>query len=362
MAYTDAVQNTETFNIPPDKEFPEQKIKIGTAKLIIPKNIPNESPPKETVVTRPDEPDFLDQQKSNELKIQLAWKDIYVWPVNEKPTAKVVPLNNVQVDKVESFENRVKNKDNITEFTGGKQILKGVSGCVNPGQFLAIIGSTGAGKTTLLQYLSGKMFAESLEARGDIYMNGIERDKIEYTRFTAFVQQDDILMETLTIRESLEFAANVKSPGTYEERQQRVNSLLKELELITCADYYFSDDRVRKGEKKRASMGVELITNPALIFLDEPTTGMDSYTAMKIVQLMKKLALKGRTVVTTIHQPNSDIFENFDQLMILSLGKIIYFVFLSLFNIYRMPQIRQYNILGILAMNALSTQIQQSIL
>jgi ABC-type multidrug transport system ATPase subunit len=82
-----------------------------------------------------------------------------------------------------------------------------------------------------------------------------------------------------------------------------------------------------RGEKKRASMGVELITNPALLFVDEPTTGMDAYTAFKIVETLKKMANKKRTIIATIHQPNSSIFSLFDQLMILALGRVVYFVF-----------------------------------
>ncbi len=82
---------------------------------------------------------------------------------------------------------------------------------------------------------------------------------------------------------------------------------------------------VSGGEKKRCSIGVELITDPMLIFLDEPTTGLDSFTSTSVVQTMKNLARAGRTVVTTIHQPNSEIFEMFDRLMLMTMGKIIFF-------------------------------------
>ncbi len=79
------------------------------------------------------------------------------------------------------------------------------------------------------------------------------------------------------------------------------------------------------GERKRTSIGVELITDPNLIFLDEPTTGLDSFTATSVVETLRDLARAGRTVISTIHQPNSDIFEMFDRLMLLAQGKIIYF-------------------------------------
>ena len=82
---------------------------------------------------------------------------------------------------------------------------------------------------------------------------------------------------------------------------------------------------VSGGERKRTSIGVELITDPMLLFLDEPTTGLDSFTATAVCDLLKKLAFSGRTIITTIHQPNSDIFDNFDKLMLLAKGKTIYF-------------------------------------
>lgn len=82
---------------------------------------------------------------------------------------------------------------------------------------------------------------------------------------------------------------------------------------------------VSGGERKRTSIGMELITDPSLIFLDEPTTGLDSFTANSVIQTLKDLALSGRTIITTIHQPNSDIFDKFDRLMMLAKGKIVYF-------------------------------------
>ncbi len=238
------------------------------------------------------------------LRVQLTWKNIMVWP----------NLNVGCVKKPAAQPGETK-----------RLILRNVSGTVRPGQFLSIIGSTGAGKTTLLQLLSGKMFPHNLEYTGTIEINGQPRDNIDYSRFTAFVQQDDVLMENLTVRECMQFSANVKSPGTLKQRTERVNDLMEELELNECGDLRFGGDVIRKGEKKRASIGVELITNPALLYVDEPTTGMDCFTAMKIVQIMRKLAMRGRTIIATIHQPNSQIFAQFDQLMILSLGRIVYF-------------------------------------
>lgn len=259
----------------------------------------------------PEEPVRLNKvpqmsSESKRIKVQLTWKNIYVWP------------------KPEVFCRDCRNVESL--FDENKRIiLRSVNGSVKPGEFLSIIGSTGAGKTTLLQLLSGKMFPQNLAWKGSIEINGEDRDSVGYSRFTAFVQQDDILLENFTVKECLEFAANVKSPGDKETREYHVNELLEELELTGSQDIKFGSELLRKGEKKRASIGVELITNPSLLFVDEPTTGMDTFTAGKLVELMGKLAKRGRTIIATIHQPNSEIFAMFDKLMILALGRIIYF-------------------------------------
>ena len=99
-----------------------------------------------------------------------------------------------------------------------------MSGCVAPGQFLSIIGASGAGKTTLLNYLSGRLISQNLSKKGRVMINGQDRDQIRgFTAFSAYVQQDDILFQTLSVRECLEFAAKLKLPGTLESKLERVD-------------------------------------------------------------------------------------------------------------------------------------------
>lgn len=211
-----------------------------------------------------------------------------------------------------------------------RKILHDCSGIVKPGQFLAIIGASGAGKTTLLNYLSGKMLAHDLKAEGETTINGKStKQSANYMEFTAFVQQDDVLMETLTVQECLEYAAKLKYSPDAAKRQQRVAELMEELEMNDLAKVRFGGmfqkgRSLSRGEKKRLSIAVELITNPSLIFLDEPTTSMDAYTAEKIVKILHRLKLRCRTIIATIHQPNTHIYNSFDQLMIMSLGRVIY--------------------------------------
>ena len=133
----------------------------------------------------------------------------------------------------------------------------------------------------------------------------------------------------MTVRECLEFAAKLKLPGELASKIARVNDLIATLKLNKCQNTRIGGPLVKGvsgGERKRTSIGVELITDPNLIFLDEPTTGLDSFTATSVMESLGDLARKdNRTVISTIHQPNSDIFEMFDRLMLLARGKIIYF-------------------------------------
>jgi len=131
---------------------------------------------------------------------------------------------------------------------------------------------------------------------------------------------------------------------------ERVDEIVKELRLNKCQNTKIGGPLVKGvsgGEHKRTSIGVELITDPQLIFLDEPTTGLDSFTATSVIETLRELANSGRTVISTIHQPNSDIYEIFDRLMLLAQGKIIYFnearlavdYFGSLGDKYRCPEL-----------------------
>jgi len=211
-----------------------------------------------------------------------------------------------------------------------KVIINGVSGTIMPGQFVAILGASGAGKTTLLNYLSGRDFSKTLHSTGEVFVNGTLKSQIpNFSAFSAYVQQDDILFQTLTVRECLEFAAKLKLTGTIESKIRRVDALIDQLKLGKAQNTHIGGPLVKGisgGERKRTSVGVELITDPSLIFLDEPTTGLDSFIATQVMDNLRELAIEqGKTVVSTIHQPNSDIFDMFDKLLLMARGKIIYF-------------------------------------
>ena len=198
-----------------------------------------------------------------------------------------------------------------------KEILVRSSGAVKSGEFLAIMGPSGAGKTTLLSYISGKPQKNLNQVSGEILLNKIPITKLFYKAMIGFVPQQDIILESLTPREAFRFTANFTINKPKDIIEQLVIQTLEELGLSGCADRVIGGGLIRGisgGEKKRASIGTELIFNPSVLFLDEPTTGLDSYTALKLAELLNFLAKKkNRTIVATIHQPSSQIFNNFDK-------------------------------------------------
>jgi ABC-type multidrug transport system ATPase subunit len=140
--------------------------------------------------------------------------------------------------------------------------------------------------------------------------------------------QDDRLVEEFTVKESIEFAANLKLDKSSEEKRKIVEKLIKELKLEKC-QHTFIGGHFKKGisggERRRTSIGFELVSNPKVIFLDEPTSGLDSFTSFLLIKILKTIALThSSTVILTIHQPSSEIWAIFDKIMILAKGNFIY--------------------------------------
>ncbi|OLN97692.1 putative ABC transporter ATP-binding protein/permease [Colletotrichum chlorophyti] len=207
-----------------------------------------------------------------------------------------------------------------------KTLLHHVSASLQAGTLTAIIGGSGSGKTTLLNTMSERMVSARLSQGGSITFNGNEG--VHHARH-AYVMQQDILLPTLTVRETLQYSADLRlpPPTTAEERKRIVEEVILELGLKECANTRIGNSQHRGcsgGEKRRVSIGVQLLANPSVLFLDEPTTGLDATSAYQLVRTLKKLAIKGRTVITTIHQPRSEIWDLFDNLVILTKGSPVY--------------------------------------
>ncbi|XP_065050895.1 ABC transporter G family member 22-like isoform X1 [Musa acuminata AAA Group] len=211
--------------------------------------------------------------------------------------------------------------------TTEKDILNGITGSASPGELLALMGPSGSGKTTLLSLLGGRI-------RGNLVEGTITYNDEPYTkslkRRIGFVTQDDVLFAHLTVRETLTYAALLRLPNkmSRQQKEERAMDVIYELGLERCQDTMIGGSFVRGvsgGERKRVSIGNEIIINPSLLLLDEPTSGLDSTTALRIMQVLRDIAEAGRTVLTTIHQPSSRLFHRFDKLILLGKGSLLYF-------------------------------------
>lgn len=207
-------------------------------------------------------------------------------------------------------------------------ILDGVSGYANPGEMLVLMGASGAGKTTLLNFLCNRISsAGQVEFGGTITANGASIKNTNFLDHIGYVTQDDLMLSTMTCREILEFAASLKVEGSQEYRKKVVENMIDHLQISKAADTIIGSQFVKGisgGERKRVAIGVELISDPSVLFLDEPTSGLDSYTADLIIDLLRKEAQDGRTVVATLHQPSYNMFRNFQRLILLFEGNIAY--------------------------------------
>ncbi|PNX74320.1 ABC transporter G family member 9-like protein, partial [Trifolium pratense] len=207
-------------------------------------------------------------------------------------------------------------------------ILKGISGIVFPGELLAILGPSGSGKSTLINALGGKLNDSNI-TKGTITYNGKPLSK-SVKQNLGFVAQHDIFYPHLSVNETLVFSALLRLPNSLskQEKMLKVKEVIDELDLNHCKDTIIGGPLLRGvsgGERKRVSIGQELLTNPSLLLVDEATTGLDSTIARKLVMNLCELAKGGRTVVMTIHQPSSKLFHMFQKILLLSDGNGMYF-------------------------------------
>ncbi|XP_039289944.1 protein scarlet isoform X1 [Nilaparvata lugens] len=198
-----------------------------------------------------------------------------------------------------------------------KLLLDNLSGFAKSGSLLAIMGPSGSGKTTLLATIS-KRITDQLQ--GEILLNGKPLDKDLMMRISGFVPQQDLAVDTLTVKEHIQFMANLKMDNRLLKTQREVivDTLIKDLSLKNCSETLLGE--ISGGERKRASLAVQMLTDPPLLFCDEPTTGLDSYSAATVVKMLSQLARRGKAVVCTIHQPASDVYILFDRLCLLLPG------------------------------------------
>jgi ABC-type multidrug transport system ATPase subunit len=193
---------------------------------------------------------------------------------------------------------------------------------VESGNLIGIMGGSGVGKTTLLNMLHGKIKPSG----GNIYINGydINSDAEELKGLIGFVPQDDMLIEELTVYQNLYFNARLCF-GDYTEAQLKntVDKVLLDLDLYEIRDLQVGDilnKKVSGGQRKRLNIGLELMREPVILFIDEPTSGLSSFDSEKVMSLLRNQALSGKLVFAIIHQPSSDIIKMFDRLWLLDKG------------------------------------------
>lgn len=207
-----------------------------------------------------------------------------------------------------------------------KRVLDSVNAAMPSGSLTAIIGSSGSGKTSFLNLMAGRMSLSRATVAGCTTFNG--NTDIDSVR-SAYVMQEDVLIPTLTVRETLRYAADLRlpPPTTQEERHAIVEQVILELGLKECADTRIGTTAHKGcsgGEKRRTSIGVQLLANPSVLFCDEPTTGLDATSAFQIIRTLKRLAQEGRTVIVSIHAPRSEIWSLFDNVILLARGSALY--------------------------------------
>ena len=237
----------------------------------------------------------------------------------------VEPIDLVFQNLFYTVKDKVESKIQKKEIK--KLILNDLTGYFCHGRLTAIMGPSGAGKTSLMEIISGQ--SKSGIVTGNLYLNGNPSDINAIKKRAGFVFQDDVILNTMTVKEALYMSALLRLPEniTIEEKINRVNEMISILHLENCKDTIVGDSIIKGisgGERKRLSVGMEMIMNPSIIFLDEPTSGLDTYTAYSLISNLKDLTITGRTVVSTIHQPSSEILLLFDDLILLNHGKIVY--------------------------------------
>uniref|UniRef100_A0A8B9BNN9 ATP-binding cassette sub-family G member 8 n=1 Tax=Anser brachyrhynchus TaxID=132585 RepID=A0A8B9BNN9_9AVES len=199
---------------------------------------------------------------------------------------------------------------------------------VRSGQMLAIIGSTGGGKTSLLDVITCRDHGGKIKS-GQIMINNKPCTPQLVKKCIAHVRQDDRLLPHLTVRETLLFVAKLRLPKFFSDSQKekRVEDVIAELRLRQCANTRVGNEYLRGvsgGERRRVSIGVQLLWNPGILILDEPTSGLDSFTAHNLVITLSRLARGNRLVLLSLHQPRSDIFQLFDLVLLMSSGVTVY--------------------------------------
>ncbi|KAJ4831223.1 ABC transporter G member 20 [Turnera subulata] len=211
--------------------------------------------------------------------------------------------------------------------TGMKVLLNDISGEAREGEIMAVLGASGSGKSTLIDALADRIAKESL--RGSVTLNGEVLESRLLKVISAYVMQDDLLFPMLTVEETLMFSAEFRLPRSLSKskKRARVQALIDQLGLRNAANTVIGDEGhrgVSGGERRRVSIGMDIVHDPILLFLDEPTSGLDSTSAFMVVKVLQRIAQSGSIVIMSIHQPSYRILTLLDRLIFLSHGQTVF--------------------------------------
>ncbi len=202
-----------------------------------------------------------------------------------------------------------------------RRLLDHVSGYVKSGTLTALMGVSGAGKTTLLDVLAQRHSVGILS--GDVLLNGTDLTP-SFQRKTGYVQQQDLHLESSTVREALQFSASLRQPASISQKEKNayVETVIKMLDMEEFSEAVIGNpgEGLNLEQRKSLTIGMELAGKPSILFLDEPTSGLDSQSSWTIITFLRKLANNGQAVLSTIHQPSAVLFQEFDSLLLMSKG------------------------------------------
>ncbi len=267
---------------------------------------------------------------------RLAQKRLYVFPPGGiLRTSRIIPIYYSSIMtrfiQEEGRPNIVFNAENVEyRFSRKNYGLHPLSFQERSGDLVGILGGSGVGKTTLLNVLNGKLKPHN----GRIIINGYDIHNIENKEILkgiiGYVPQDDLLLEELTVYENLKYNARFCF-GNLEEEQikQKIEQTLQDFDLVEARDLVVGNP-LRKilsgGQRKRLNIALELMREPSILFVDEPTSGLSSADSEKVMYLLKRQCLKGKLVFANIHQPSSDIYKLFDRMIVMDKGgRVVFF-------------------------------------
>ncbi|XP_028166609.1 protein scarlet-like isoform X2 [Ostrinia furnacalis] len=245
------------------------------------------------------------------------WEDDEIGGMGDNPENLTLAWKDLSVYRKRKHQTSIWRSPTYEEV----KVLHGVSGIVSSGNLVALMGSSGAGKTTLLAAISRR---DKSAMTGYLMLNGRLAGADLIARISGFLPQEDLAIEDLTVAEHMVFMARLMMDkrSTKIIRAKRVQQLLGELGVANCTRTKLK--ALSGGERKRVALAVQLLNDPPILFCDEPTTGLDSWAASAVVSRLRKLAIGGKLVICSVHQPASGVFELFHQVVLLANGRMAF--------------------------------------